>query len=154
MQLSFSRPALIKQLRLFAILPVLFIAGTYYAIWIDDDGPKRTIAMVLMPFCAVNTLWIGVRTARFLLSGVPAGVIEPNGVRINGYFARKLLPWTQLEGAEFATIPAGKITLDAIQFQRKRKYPIRLPLTSLSNDRDELREWVGAVNSRLANVTS
>ena len=151
MQLSFSRKTLSKQLRVLVILSVLFCFGTVHAIAFDaDGGAKRAIATVIMPLCALLTIWGAVKTLWLIRSGLPAAAITNDGIRVHTFMNQKIIPWDGLEKVHYSEIPAGKVSLPAIEIQPRLGYPVRLPINGLSQGPAEIDQWIGIGRSRLA----
>ena len=151
MQLSFSRKTLSKQWRVLVILSVFFCFGTVYAIAFDaDGGAKRAIATVVMPLCALLTFWGAVKTLWLIRSGLPAATITNDGIRVHTFMSQKVIPWDGLEKVHYSEIPAGKVSLPAIEIRPRLGYPVRLPINGLSQGPAEIDQWIGIARSRLA----
>ena len=150
MQLSYSSASLRKTLRLFGGLFLLFTAGTIYAALSDSaSDPRRTLALIVFPVGASISGWVAATTIGLMVSKPPAAVIETYGIRINGIAGRKKLRWDDLTHVGIATMSACKTLLETIEFRRGGKYPIRLPTSSLSDNRSDIVAWVNAAKSKL-----
>jgi hypothetical protein len=152
MQLSFSRETLSKQLRVLVILSFLFCFGTVYAFAFEGEVAKRAIASVIMPLCALLTIWGAVKTLWLIRSGLPAARITNDGIKVHTFAGQKIIPWDGLEKVDYSEISAGKVSLRAIEIRPKLGLPVRLAINGLSQDPAEIDQWIGMARSRLAEV--
>jgi hypothetical protein len=151
MQLTFSRAALLKSLRLFIVLLVLFGGASVYLFWYGGGhGSKRAIGLILMPLCGLLSALIIAKTTWLIRSNSPAASIERDGLGMQSFFQRRIVPWGQVQGVRLAEVAAGTTSIPAVEIERRGRHPVRLAVSLLSNSPAEIERWIATARARLA----
>lgn len=150
MRLEFERSSLIKSLGLFAALFAFFAAVFAYALWLDDPGSKRTVALFIMPVGATISIWGFVKTFAMVYREAAAAVICDEGIQVQSYLDTKTIPWTGLGYIGKGMMRVGKNDLEVIEIQSdKRKTIRRIALSSLRGPKVNIDRWIEVAQSSL-----